>query len=163
MLVNSAFTAAVFRDTFPTPRGAAPQVLHPAVDVERFAPGERAGRAPATRWSVISRLVAGKNLGLAVDAYGGAARAACRRRRFAATRLVIAGGYDARMREGRETYAALPRGRALGLADRSRCVRSPDDAERARAARPRPLRSSTRRRASTSATSPSRRWPPAGR
>jgi alpha-1,3/alpha-1,6-mannosyltransferase len=47
VLVNSAFTAAAFRDTFPNLRRP-PQVLHPAVDLKRFVPG-RNGRATAIR------------------------------------------------------------------------------------------------------------------
>ena len=125
VLVNSAFTAAAFRDTFPNLRRP-PQVLHPAVDLERFAPG-RDRPSDSHTVAVISRLVAIKNLGLAIDAMA-ALRTRVSPEAFAPLRLVIAGGYDARMRDGTETYAGLTaRAQALGLTERVEIVRSPDD------------------------------------
>jgi alpha-1,3/alpha-1,6-mannosyltransferase len=77
---------------------------------------------------VISRLVAIKNLGLAIDAMA-ALRTRVSPEAFAPLRLVIAGGFDARMRDGVETYAGLTaRAQALGLTERVEIVRSPDDA-----------------------------------
>ena len=128
VLVNSAFTAAVFRDTFPTLRRA-PQVLHPGVDLDR---GADAGSSPAASLTVVtlSRFVPEKNLALALEAYAGVRRLVPPAV-FAATRLIIAGGYDARLRESRETLAALrARIAALGLGAQVTLRPSLEDAER---------------------------------
>ncbi len=126
LLVNSAFTAAAFRDTFPNLRRA-PAVLHPAVDLARFAPGSDPPSACHTI-AVVSRLVAAKHLDLAIDAMA-ALRGRISAEAFAPLRLVIAGGYDTRMRDDLETCAALTaRAEALGLGERVAIVRSPDDA-----------------------------------
>ena len=125
LLVNSAFTAAAFRQCFRRLRQT-PEVLHPAVDLARFS----AGGAPPSAChaiAVISRLVAGKNLGLAIDALA-SLRARLTPEAFAPLRLVIAGGYDPRLRDGSDTVGALvARAAALGLAERIEIVRSPSD------------------------------------
>ena len=129
VLVNSAYTAGVYRNTF---RGArlAPEVLHPAIDVDAHT--ARADTEPGACDTIvaISRFDPGKNLGLAVEAYA-ELRTRLSADRFAATRLVIAGGYDVRLSESRETVAALrARVAALGLAERVELRCSPSDAER---------------------------------
>jgi alpha-1,3/alpha-1,6-mannosyltransferase len=124
VLVNSAFTAQVFRRTFP--RLPAPDVLRPAVDPsvhQPFAPPS-AGR----RVLAISRLIPDKNLELAVAACA-AARAQLPADHAAGLELVVAGGYDARLSECRATVARLDaRARELGVP--MRVHRSPSDAER---------------------------------
>lgn len=125
LLVNSAFTAAAFRRCFPGLR-VMPEVLHPAVDVSRFAPGVTTPGA-GTTIAVISRLVAAKNLRLAVATFA-RLRALVSPAQFAPLRLVIAGGYDSRLRDGADTVRALAAdAAALGVADRLSIVRSPDD------------------------------------
>jgi alpha-1,3/alpha-1,6-mannosyltransferase len=127
VLVNSAYTAAAFRTAFPRlPR--APEVLHPSVAVHASA-----ADAPPSRGAVIAvigRLVPGKNLLLAVDAF-----AELRRRlapaRFAALRLVIAGAYDRRLGECAEALQQLrARCAAHGVAAQVEVRCSPSDGER---------------------------------
>lgn len=127
VLVNSAFTAAVFRDTFPA-LGAL-QVLHPGVDLDRHADAAARPSASATI-VVLSRFVPQKNLALALEAYA-RVRELVPPALFTPTRLVIAGAYDARLRESRATLAALAAQiTALGLGRHVTLQRSPDDAER---------------------------------
>ena len=127
VLVNSAFTAAVFRDTFPDL--GAPQVLHPGVDCDGQADGTA---SPAASLTVVAlgRIVPEKNLALALEAYA-RVRELVPPAVFAPTRLIIAGGYDARLRESRMALAALQtRIAALGLGAQVTLRCSPDDAER---------------------------------
>jgi alpha-1,3/alpha-1,6-mannosyltransferase len=71
-----------------------------------------------------------KNPVLAVDALA-ALRGRLSAAAFADVRLVVAGGFDARLREQRETVAALERRvMELGLGERVSIVRSPSEAER---------------------------------
>ncbi len=128
VLVNSAFTAAVFRDTFPNLRRA-PQVLHPGVHLDRRA-GAPPGPAASTTVVALGRFVPEKNLALALEAYA-RVRQLVSPAVFAPTRLIIAGGYDARLRESRATLEALrARIAALGLGAHVTLRPSPDDAER---------------------------------
>ena len=127
LLVNSAYTADAFRRCFPALR-CRPEVLHPSVDLARFAPGRTPPSACHTV-AVIGRLVEGKNVALAIDALA-TVRARLAPQTFAVLRLVIAGGYDARLRDCRDTVAALQaQAAALGLAGQVEIRRSPDDAE----------------------------------
>lgn len=127
LLVNSAFTAAEFRRCFPALRRA-PEILHPGVDLAHVAPRSAPPSARHTLL-VISRLIAGKNIALAVDALA-ALRARLAAAAFAPLRLVIAGGFDARLQDCHDTVAALQaRAAALGLAERVEIRRSPADAE----------------------------------
>jgi alpha-1,3/alpha-1,6-mannosyltransferase len=127
LLVNSAFTAAAFRRCFPGLRRV-PEIVHPGVDLARFAV---AGTPPSASHLVvvISRLVAAKNLGLAIDAVTHA-RARLAPTVAARLRLVIAGGYDERLNDCRTTVAELcARASARGLAEQMEIRRSPDDDE----------------------------------
>ena len=98
------------------------------MDLARFAPGRTPPSACHTV-AVIGRLVEGKNVALAIDALA-TVRARLAPQTFAVLRLVIAGGYDARLRDCRDTVAALQaQAAALGLAGQVEIRRSPDDAE----------------------------------
>jgi len=104
--------------------------LHPAIDVD--AQTSFASPAPGACATIvaISRFDPGKNLGLAVEAYADL-RARLPPDRFAATRLIIAGGYDARLPESRDTVAALrAQAAALGLEPQIELRCSPGDADR---------------------------------
>lgn len=135
VLVNSAFTAQQMREAF-VPRRFDPQVLHPGVDDARYggaAPADGTGNdhMPATVLSV-ARYVGAKNVGLAIEAF-----ASLRQRLPLATfdqcRLVVAGGYDERLRECRDTLRALQvQAGRLGLDDRVRFLVSVTEAERMR-------------------------------
>lgn len=126
LLVNSAFTVEAFRRCYPRLRRV-PEVLHPAVELACFAPSPTPPSACSTL-AVVSRLVADKNLALAIDALA-RLRAQVAPAAFAALRLVIAGGYDPQLRECADTVAALTaRAAALDLGGQVAILRSPDDA-----------------------------------
>jgi alpha-1,3/alpha-1,6-mannosyltransferase len=116
VLVNSRFTAAIFRQTFPHLHKMPLEVLYPGVDCARYASG------PADRGSTqvqpsggdardvlilsINRYDRNKNLGLVVEALA-LLRERLSSNAFVHLRLVIAGGYDDRLRENRETLLDL--------------------------------------------------------
>jgi alpha-1,3/alpha-1,6-mannosyltransferase len=129
VLVNSAFTAGMVRDTFPgLPR--APEVLYPGVDMDRHAGATTSSPSASTTLVAISRLVPIKNLDLALEAYA-QVRALVAPAVFAATRLVIGGAHDARLPESTATVHGLrARAAALGLSAQVTVHCSPSDAER---------------------------------
>jgi alpha-1,3/alpha-1,6-mannosyltransferase len=108
VLVNSEYTAAAFARVFPGLRGAAPTVLHPGVDAAAYR--RAADSLPADSWRTtllsLARYEPAKNSGLAVEAFA-RLRAELPPERFAALRLVVAGGYDERLAENRDTLRAL--------------------------------------------------------
>jgi len=133
VLVNSHFTAAVFRQTFPRLHRLAPEVLYPGVDCEYYNSIETSpdGEEENTlTFLSINRYKPKKNLGLAIEAL------ALLRKRisaplFSCVRLIIAGGYDDRLAESRETLRELQgRARQLGLVDQVIFKRSYSDDER---------------------------------
>lgn len=130
VLVNSRFTAARFREAFPRLRAVTPIVLHPGVDplpTDALSPDP--GAEPTTVLCV-GRFEPRKNLGLALEALA-ALRGRLSPAAFARLRLVIAGGYDERRREQRETLGALAAlARRLDLADRVVLRQSPTESER---------------------------------
>ena len=120
VVVNSRFTADVFAKTFRSlhRKGVHPAVVYPAVATATSTPSTPAPRQDASAPSVflsVNRFERKKNLGLALRAFAtfveGVAHAAPR------PRLILAGGYDPRLRECVETRAALEaEARALGVA-----------------------------------------------
>lgn len=132
ILANSHFTTERLVETFPRRRHV-PQVVHPAVDVETYAgvpPVASDGEGEALAVLCIGRLVPEKNLTLAVAALAALPRhlPAEHARRV---RLVIAGGYDDRRRECRDTLRAVESlARRMGVAERVEICRSLSDAER---------------------------------
>jgi alpha-1,3/alpha-1,6-mannosyltransferase len=127
VLVNSRFTAQVFRRTFPRLRGLTPEVLYPGVDGMSGIPTETERDGTIL---CFSRYESRKNLGLALDAFA-LLRERLTTRAFAPLRLVVAGGYDERLRDNRQTLAELQaRARQLGLGEHVVFLRSPSEAER---------------------------------
>ncbi len=108
VLVNSDYTAAAFRRAFARLRGVSPEVLHPGVDVAAYRRAASAVSADVERTTLLSlgRYEPTKNAGLAVEAFA-RLRAEIPAERFAALRLVVAGGYDERLVENRDTLHAL--------------------------------------------------------
>jgi alpha-1,3/alpha-1,6-mannosyltransferase len=128
VLVNSRFTAQVLADTLPLV-GAA-DVVYPGVPVEGSA--THAADIETDTFNVLcfSRYERKKNVLLAIDTLT-ALRALLPAAELARVRLVIAGGYDARLRDNREVFEELElRARESGLGAQIRFVRSPDDAQR---------------------------------
>ncbi|MGD9764209.1 MAG: glycosyltransferase [Candidatus Binatia bacterium] len=128
LLVNSAFTAATVRRTFPR-LALTPQVLHPGVNPEHYRAAAAAAPAACDTVLALSRYVPAKNLVLAVDAF--ARLRDMLPEATARARLVIAGGYDPRLAESRDTAAALrARADALRIGEQVILRHSPTDAER---------------------------------
>ena len=120
MLVNSRFTAGVFRRAFPR-LAVAPEVLYPPLSLD--AEVAEAPRDAALLLS-INRFERKKNLGLAVEAL-----ALLPKR----VRLVLAGGYDPDLPENVEHARELEELAArLGVADRVTQRRSVSGDEKAR-------------------------------
>lgn len=128
VLVNSRYTAARVRDVFPD-LPTEPEVVHPGVDLMPCADLAFDATGPVTILAM-GRFDPRKNLALAVDALA-AVRARLSPRAFSDVRLVVAGGFDARLREQHATVETLERRAVeLGLRDHVSLVRSPSEAER---------------------------------
>jgi alpha-1,3/alpha-1,6-mannosyltransferase len=116
VLVNSRFTAAIFRQTFPHLHAMPLEVLYPGVDCARYAfcpadygstPGQDIGGDPQEVLILsINRYERKKNLGLVIKALA-LLRERLSSATFAHLRLVIAGGYDDRLQDNRETLLDL--------------------------------------------------------
>jgi len=116
VLVNSRYTADVFARTYPR-IAAAPEVVYPGVDTERWTPGPA---APAGRTTIVSvaRFERSKNAVLAIAAFG-RLRDVLAPEAFAPLRLAIAGGFDARLPDCVMTLAELQHlARSSGLQNR---------------------------------------------
>ncbi|KAL1530831.1 hypothetical protein AB1Y20_001727 [Prymnesium parvum] len=135
VLVNSAFTASVFDASFSLLRATRgrllrwprPRVLHPAIDVKAAAalpwPEARGGLLLVS----INRFERKKDLGLAIDAFRAFHATAAGR----GARLVLAGGWDARLREQVEYFAELrEKVERLGLEGAVELRRNVSDDER---------------------------------
>jgi alpha-1,3/alpha-1,6-mannosyltransferase len=129
VLVNSAFTAARLRSAFPQ-IAVAPIVVHPGVapsDCPDLPDDPPPGPVVVL---VVGRFAPEKQHGLAVDALA-ALRARLAPAVFARVRLLLAGGYDARLREQREVVASIEAAIGThGLAGQVTLGLSPSDAER---------------------------------
>lgn len=126
VLVNSAFTARRLEEVEP---GLAPEVVHPSVDVTRFAHLPPLDPAAPQRLLVFGRFARSKNLELALDTLIELSRR-LEAERFRALRLVFAGGFDEDSREAHELIAALEaRADRAGVRDQVEFHRSPCGAE----------------------------------
>lgn len=130
ILVNSQFTAEAFRQTFPL-CPLVPEVLYPGVDCSAYAPvAPDQSRNDEILLLSLNRYEAKKNVALALEALS-ALRAQLDPSVFTTVRLVIAGGYDERLRDNRETFLTLQnRARELHLTDHVRFLRSITSRER---------------------------------
>ncbi|CAL8341313.1 unnamed protein product [Gadus morhua 'NCC'] len=135
IVVNSRFTAGVFRETFLSLKEVQIDVLYPSlntVNFDRPSEGTRAlaGLLPegtACLFLSLNRYERKKNLGLALEALA-ALRDALPSALMAGVHLVVAGGFDERVAENLQHHAELKElaGR-LGLGDRVTFLRSPSD------------------------------------
>ena len=130
VLVNSEFTADIFRRTFPRLRRMQPEVVYPGVECSDATDPVRPAAGETLSILSISRFDRNKNLALALRAL-----AQLRRqlpvevgRRL---RLTMAGGYDPRLREQEETVQGLRAlARALDIEEHVVIRLSIDDAEK---------------------------------
>lgn len=136
ILVNSCFTAGVFRETFAGLAGVQTDVLYPSLNTRMF------DEPPCDAQSLDALLPEGtsclflslnryerkKNLGLALESLA-ALRSALPNAQSAGVHLVVAGGYDERVAENVQHYGELKALAArLGLGSAVTFLRSPSDA-----------------------------------
>jgi len=111
VVVNSKFTAAVFRQTFPTLRSLDPEVLYPSLVFDNFlhpADPPIGDLLPAfkTLFLSINRFERKKNLPLALESLA-YLKTQLSSDRFAHVHMVVAGGYDNANAENKEHYLEL--------------------------------------------------------
>jgi alpha-1,3/alpha-1,6-mannosyltransferase len=133
VLVNSRFTAAAVATAFPSLDEARLEVLHPGVDCPAGGDGSQDTEESASEAVIllcIARFDPAKNEALAVEALA-VLRQRLEAQEFAKVELIIAGGYDPRLRENAATLEDLERRtRRLGLEGHVRFLKSPSDAQR---------------------------------
>ena len=112
VLVNSKFTAGVFRESFPSIRRE-PTVLYPAINFTAMKRGvdaqsvlERHGFLQKDFFLSINRFERKKNISLAVEAFS-VLKTILSEDEFDGLHLVIAGGYDPQLPENREVFNEL--------------------------------------------------------
>ena len=111
ILVNSNFTAKVFRDTFKSLKKRTPAVVYPSLNFQSFdvnLPNMDVGIPPEATYVLLSinRYERKKNIVLAIDGLYQLLRQ-IRPEEFNKVHLVIAGGYDERVTENKEYYNEL--------------------------------------------------------
>ena len=108
ILVNSEFTADAFRRVYPRLRTTAVEVLYPGVEVDSYDRVADPAASGADKITILSfgRYERGKNAQLAIEAIA-AMRVHLAPQAFDRLQLVIAGGFDERLAECRETLADL--------------------------------------------------------
>jgi alpha-1,3/alpha-1,6-mannosyltransferase len=103
IVVNSKFTRAVFKGTFPDMRQREMKVIYPCVNTSGTRPTDSSPPWPGKKLLLsINRFEGKKNLGLAIRAYAGLS--ADERSR---AKLLIAGGYDPRSIENASVHKEL--------------------------------------------------------
>ncbi|XP_020507564.2 alpha-1,3/1,6-mannosyltransferase ALG2 isoform X1 [Labrus bergylta] len=135
ILVNSQFTAGIFRETFKGLRGVHTDVLYPSLNTRTFdQPSSETqsleGLLPegtSCPFLSLNRYERKKNLGLALEALA-ALRSSLSPGQGAGIHLVVAGGYDDRVTENVQHYTELKELAAqLQLEDCVTFLRSPSD------------------------------------
>ncbi|XP_061771684.1 alpha-1,3/1,6-mannosyltransferase ALG2 isoform X1 [Nerophis ophidion] len=135
ILVNSQFTAGIFRETFRSLMGVQTDVLYPSLNTRTFdQPSNEAhdleGLLPegtSHLFLSLNRYERKKNLGLALEALA-ALRSTLPASQSVDVHLVVAGGYDERVSENVEHYAELKElSSQLHLGDCVTFLRSPSD------------------------------------
>ncbi|XP_078093268.1 alpha-1,3/1,6-mannosyltransferase ALG2 [Mustelus asterias] len=139
VLVNSKFTAGVFRRTFRSLSRLEPEVLYPSLHssaLDREAGGDEEEEEPPLPpgrdllFLSINRFERKKNLGLALEALH-CLRSRLRPADWQRVHLLLAGGYDQRLPENVEHYRELQElAGSLQLADRVTFLRSFSDRQK---------------------------------
>lgn len=113
ILVNSQFTAGVFKDTFHSLSGVHTDVLYPSLNTQTFdQPSQESGlggllpEGTSCMFLSLNRYERKKNLGLALEALS-ALGSRLSREQAAGVHLVVAGGYDDRVTENVQHYTEL--------------------------------------------------------
>jgi alpha-1,3/alpha-1,6-mannosyltransferase len=130
VLVNSQFTAGVFRTAFPHLPHVTPQVVYPGVACPAIVPPMPVRADEPILLLSINRFDPKKNLSLAIEALA-ILRSLVPPDTFARTRLILAGGYDARLAEQRAEMEGLRKlAAARQLEAHVELIPSPSDARR---------------------------------
>uniref|UniRef100_A0A674E6B1 Alpha-1,3/1,6-mannosyltransferase ALG2 n=1 Tax=Salmo trutta TaxID=8032 RepID=A0A674E6B1_SALTR len=140
VLVNSCFTAGVFRETFRTLDGVQTDVLYPSLNTHSFdrPPEEQleqglGGLIPegvSCLFLSLNRYERKKSLGLALEGLS-SLKTCLAPGDQAGLHLVVAGGYDGRVAENVQHYAELKELAArLGVEDSVTFLRSPSDSQK---------------------------------
>jgi len=141
ILVNSKFTAQIFRDTFTSLSHIEPVVLYPSLNFDAFKkeiPSQVRERILKDQISSgrshfflsINRYERKKNLGLALNALK-AVKDKCTTSQWGSVHLIMAGGYDERVIENKEYYLELQSlALNLGIKDHITFLRSFSDDEK---------------------------------
>lgn len=140
VLVNSCFTAGVFRETFRTLDGVQTDVLYPSLNTHSFdrPPEEQleqglGGLIPegvSCLFLSLNRYERKKSLGLALEGLS-SLKTRLAPGDQAGLHLVVAGGYDGRVAENVQHYAELKELAArLGVEDSVTFLRSPSDSQK---------------------------------
>lgn len=140
LMCNSRFTRAVFCETYPGL--PAPEVVYPCVHAPKEQEQEQEQeqeeeRGEGMTFVSLNRFERKKNIGLAIQSYAAALQRLTASEKQAGlarrTKLVVAGGYDARLSENVEHFAELERLVVeLGLQERVELLRNVSDATRRR-------------------------------
>ncbi|XP_013773548.1 alpha-1,3/1,6-mannosyltransferase ALG2-like [Limulus polyphemus] len=133
VLVNSKFTAEVFRQTFQSLQNVQLQVLYPSLNFSAFdcpLEGDLTDlNLKGVNWVFLSinRYERKKNLGLAIQALG-KLRSILTPDVGKQVHLIMAGGYDDRVKENLEVFMELQQlGEDLGLTESLSFLKSPSD------------------------------------
>ncbi|XP_071593085.1 alpha-1,3/1,6-mannosyltransferase ALG2 [Heliangelus exortis] len=136
IVVNSKFTASVFKDTFKSLSHINPDVLYPSLNVSSFeaiVPADVTDLIPKKKkflFLSINRYERKKNLALALEALHDL-RGRLGAHEWDEVHLVMAGGYDKRVLENVEHYEELRRLAAkLGITDHVTFLRSFSDEQK---------------------------------
>ncbi|GBM96190.1 Alpha-1,3/1,6-mannosyltransferase ALG2 [Araneus ventricosus] len=136
VLVNSNFTAKVFKDTFRSLKEMDLRVVYPTINTSsllRPLPDTNLGvkTQATTIFLSLNRYERKKNIMLAIDALDNLKRI-LNPKEFSKVHLIIAGGYDDRVQENKEHYEELQcHVQSLSLGESVSFLKSPsDDAKR---------------------------------
>ncbi|XP_007895629.1 alpha-1,3/1,6-mannosyltransferase ALG2 [Callorhinchus milii] len=135
IVVNSKFTAGVFKQTFKSLSHLDPDVLYPSLNFAAFDndPADLSGLVPAQKKFIflsINRYERKKNLPLAMEALHDL-RGRLTSGEWEKVHLVMAGGYDERVLENVEHYKELKElARRLDLSDAVTFIRSFSDTQK---------------------------------
>ena len=130
VMVNSRFTAAIFRHTFARLADRELDIVYPGVDAGDYRAEEIGRNGGEVVILSLNRYERTKNVRLAVQALG-AMRDRVAPEVFARVRLVVAGGFDERLSECHETLAELETlAERLGLRGQVTFLKSLSEPER---------------------------------
>jgi alpha-1,3/alpha-1,6-mannosyltransferase len=131
LLVNSRFTASIVRGVFPRVDPSRIQVLYPGVELSRYTQAACDAATGAGKVTIlsISRYERKKNVAMAIEVLA-LLRRDLSSEVYSTVELIVAGGFDERLRENRETLAELSDlARRRSVENQVTFLRNPSDLE----------------------------------